>query len=150
MSRLRTCVLLVVAGLGLCACTGNDARSAGSEGGAEAVASHRNVSISTSSWRPGDAGRDALIRGTLSFTPDGCPRLGSLKGVVWPAGFTSVVKADGVQVIVTADGREIAARDTVVAGGAAAASDAQAGMPCIEEGTTLTYIESEVRIIPGA
>lgn len=151
MSRSGTCVLLLVAGLGLCACAGNDAHSTGPAGSAEAnaLADIHNVSISTSSWRPGDAGRDALIRGALSFTPSGCPRLGSARGVVWPAGFTSVVKPNGQQVVVTADGREIAAGDTVAAGGAAAASDASAGMPCIEAGTTLTYIESEVQIIPG-
>ena len=52
------------------------------------------------------------------------------------AGFTSVIKPNGEQVVVTADGREIAAGDTVSAGGvwrkaqprrACLASDAERG-----------------------
>jgi hypothetical protein len=50
------------------------------------------VQISTSSWEPGDGSRHALIRGTVGFTREGCPRLGSMRGVVWPAGYTSIVK----------------------------------------------------------
>lgn len=107
------------------------------------------VPISTSSWQPGDGGRTALIRGTLAFTPDGCPRLGDMAGVVWPEGFTSVVRPNGDQVLVTADGREISEGDTVVAGGAAAATEAAPGRPCIEPGTTLTLIQSSVDVIPG-
>ena len=154
MRRLRVCVLLLMAGLCLCACAESDSYSAmrpNSQGDSalNAMAKDRNVPISTSSWRPGDAGRDALISGVLSFSPDGCPQLGSARGVVWPAGYTSVVRANGDQVIVTADGREIASGDTVTAGGAAAATESPSGMPCIAPGTTLTYIESEVQIVSG-
>ena len=154
MRTLRVCSLLLLLGICVSACADGDARGAGrshthGEAVVNAVASDRTVPISTSSWRPGDAGRDALISGVLSFTPDGCPQLGSARGVVWPAGFTSVVRANGDQVIVTADGREIAAGDTVTAGGAAVTTDAPEGMPCIAPGTTLTYIESEVQIVRG-
>jgi hypothetical protein len=42
---------------------------------------------------------------------------GDHEGVVWPAGYTSGTKPNGKHVVVTADGREIAAGDTVTAGG---------------------------------
>jgi hypothetical protein len=105
------------------------------------------VRISTSAWRPGDPGRRALVGGKLRFTRAGCPRLGSRTGVVWPAGYTSVVKPNGDQVIVTADGQQIAEGDTIEAGGAIAGGPAEAGMPCIQPGTELMLIESSVRVV---
>lgn len=113
------------------------------------AASKSSVPISTSSWRPGDPSRMALISGSLDFTSEGCPHIGTVMGVVWPAGFTSFVKPSGEQVILTADGREIAEGDTIEAGGAAAGTKAEPGMSCIEPGTTLTLIQSSVEIIPG-
>jgi hypothetical protein len=72
-----------------------------------------------------------------------------MTGVVWPAGFTSLVNPNREQVIVTADGREISEGDTVIAGGAAATTEADPGMPCIKPGTTLTLIQSSLDIIPS-
>ncbi|UUZ58049.1 hypothetical protein [Nocardioides sp. B-3] len=113
------------------------------------TASDTSVEISKSSRRPGDPSRKALISGALGFTSRGCPHIGTVMGVVWPDGFTSSVKPDGEQVVVTADGREIAEGDLVEAGGAAAATRAEPGMPCVEPGTTLTLIQSSVKTVPG-
>lgn len=137
---MRAGLLLLAAVLCLEACGGQ--QRPGAEGNL------RKVSISTSSWKPGDAGMDALLHGTLKFTRDGCPTFEHGTGVVWPAGFTSVVKPDGEHVVVTTDGREIAAGDTVVAGGGNVGT-AKSGMACIPRGASLMYIESTVRIIRG-
>jgi hypothetical protein len=69
-----------------------------------------------------------------------------MTAVVWPAGYTSVVKPNGDQVIITAEGQEIAEGDMVRAGGAMAGGRADGGMPCIKPGTTLTIIESSVSV----
>lgn len=137
MRRAPARLLLMVAGLPVSAC--------GNGHGASTGPKLRSVSISTSSWKPGDPGADALLRGTLSFTNNGCLSFGPERGVVWPADYTSVVKPDGEHVVVTADGREIAAGDIVIAGGGTAGA-APPGMPCIRPGATLMYLESEVRI----
>jgi hypothetical protein len=108
----------------------------------------REVQISTSTWKPGDGSRGALISGALRFSPLGCPYLGRFAGVVWPAGFSSRVEPNGRQVILTPDGRVISEGDTVVASGAAAATMADGGLPCIDAGTTLTLIQSTVEVIP--
>ena len=155
----RTCIsaALLVSALAYAGCgNGDDAVSASAEDASRntttapsAGSDASPVEISTSLWKPGDGGRTALIRGTLGFTADGCPHLGPMMGVVWPADFTSTVKADGEQVVVTADGGEIHAEDKVVAGGAVAATEAGPDMPCIEPGTTLTLIQSEIYVNSG-
>jgi hypothetical protein len=89
------------------------------------------IHISTSSWKPGDPGADALLRDILRFTREGCPTFGGHNGgVVWPAGYTSGTRPNGEHVVVTADGREIASGDTVVAGGGIGDA-APSGMPCV-------------------
>ena len=138
MRRFQFCALLLVAGMSVSAC--------GNAHGSSDEANVGSASISTSSWKPGDPGADALIRGTLRFTRGGCPTFGANRGVDWPADYTSVVKPNGERVVRTADGRDIAAGDTVVAGGGFS-GPARSGMPCIRPGSSVAYIESEVRII---
>jgi len=149
MRQTQGWVVALVAVLSVTACD----RAADTETAAKAEAvsavSASSVPISTSSWRPGDPSRTALISGSLGFTSEGCPHIGAATGVVWPAGFTSFVKPSGEQVILTADGRELAEGDRIEAGGAAAATKAKTAMPCIEPGTILTLIQSSVETIPG-
>lgn len=141
MRRVQVGVCLLAAGLTLAACGGDS--SSTTEPNLKAI------HISTSSWKPGDPGADAALRDTLRFTPDGCPTFGGHNGgVVWPAGYTSGTKPNGEHVVVTADGREIEAGDTVIAGGGIG-NAAPSGMPCVRPGTFPTYIESEVRIVRG-
>jgi hypothetical protein len=140
VSRMQASALLAVAGLSV---------SARANGHDTSTDPHqRSVPISTSSWKPGDPGADALIRGTLRFTHDGCPTFGSKTGVVWPADYTSVVRPNGEQVVVTAEGRDIGAGDTVISGGGVGGA-APSGVPGIRPGATLTYLESEVQVIQG-
>lgn len=104
--------------------------------------------ISTSTWEPGDPGRDALIMGELRFTREGCPYLGSpahRQWVIWPAGYAARVQPDGGVVLVTADGRVMSEGDRVEAGGVAAGLPASA-RPCIPDGAIETIIQSEVLI----
>jgi hypothetical protein len=148
MRQSQGWVLALVAALCLTACSKASDTNRAVEGAVNAAASESSVPISTSPWRPGDPSHLALITAAIGFTSDGCPLLGTERGVVWPAGFTSVVKPGGEQVIVTADGREISEGDTIEAAGATA-NEAESGMPCIEPGTTLTYIQSSVEIMPS-
>ncbi|MCU1417584.1 MAG: hypothetical protein JWP32_1758 [Schumannella sp.] len=155
MFRICACTGFAIAGvMSLSACATYSSAAALREpslsSAARPNAHPEDVAISTSSWQPGDSGRTASIRGPLTFTPEGCPQLGSLTGVVWPAGYTSIVKTDGQQVVVTADGQQIAASDTIITGGVGAGRDAGPGMPCIEEGTVLTVIESAVQVVPAS
>lgn len=155
MRGLRRAALALAVGSQLVACGTNGGSHDESRGTANGASTRTEPSptvtrISTSSWRPGDPARSARLGGILRFTPSGCPDLGTGTGWVWPAGFTSVVKPAGERVIVTADGREMSAGDRVVAGGSAAGTHAKPGMPCIEPGTVLTHVQSEVEIIPSS
>lgn len=56
------------------------------------------VALSTSEWRPGDGGMEALIQGRVAVTRDGCVHMGSGKervDVVWPADYTASRERDG-------------------------------------------------------
>jgi hypothetical protein len=141
MRRAHVGACLLAAGLTLTAC--------GSGSSSRTEPHFKPIHISTSSWKPGDPGADALLRDTLRFTPDGCPTFGGHNGgMVWPAGYTSGTKPNGEHVVVTADGREIATGDSVIAGGGIGEA-APSGMPCVAPGTFPAYIESEIRIVRG-
>jgi hypothetical protein len=146
MARTRTGAVVLVAGLSVVGCGGVHATGAEHK--------PRSVPISTSSWKPGDSGMQALIRGTLRFTPDGCPVLAPGRAaVVWPAGYSSVVKANGEQVVITTDGREIDAGDTVRFGGGSVprsmVGKAASRMPCVPGRDDLTYVQSPVNVTRG-
>jgi hypothetical protein len=135
----------------LAGCADQPAASSAAPGAEDTPAPTVNE-IATSSWRPGDPARTALIRGVLEFDAAGCPYLESgpvRLWVVWPAGYAAQVGPDGEVRLVTADGRTIRQGDEVEAGGVAAGLPAEAGTPCISPGTTLTIIESEVRVRPS-
>jgi hypothetical protein len=102
--------------------------------------------ISTS---PADeANGDAALRFTLAFDSNGCPTSGEQNGsLVWPHGYSAGTDADGEHVVVTTDGTEIRAGDIVMAGGGLGTA-APTGMPCVTTGTTPTYVDGDVSIIP--
>lgn len=97
------------------------AGSAAPSASAESSRSSNEVSVplSTSDWRPGDAGMAALIRGRLAVTPDGCVHMGrgtERVDVVWPADYTasrelagSVAIYDPNGVMVAKTGHEVEA-----------------------------------------
>jgi hypothetical protein len=109
------------------------------------------IGISTSTWRPGDPGRTARIRGVLRFDPGRCPYLVSEHSrlwVVWPAGYGAQVAPTGEGVLVTADGEQIREGALVEAGGAIAGNVADEGMACIEKGATFSVVESALQVTP--
>jgi len=107
------------------------------------------VAISTSSWRPGDGSRGALITGVLRSDASGCPYLSvgrtSRLWVAWPAGFRVRLGPGGLIALLDENGRLIAEEGQFVrAGGSRAGSDADTRMPCIPAGVSVAYVQSKV------
>ena len=77
--------------------------------------------IATSSWQPGDGGRLALFRGPLGLSKDGRCLVGGKALLVWPKGY-SVVLRDGQVTVLDQAGAEVArVGDVITFGGGGAA-----------------------------
>jgi hypothetical protein len=74
--------------------------------------------IATSSWQPGDGGRLAQLNARLGLSKDGrCLVVGETKLVVWPKGY-SVVLREGQVTVLDLAGAEVArVGDVITAGG---------------------------------
>ena len=76
--------------------------------------------IATSSWRPGDGGRLALLKARLSLSTDGrCLVVGTteVELVVWPKGYSVVLRDGQVTVLDQAGGEVARVGDVITAGG---------------------------------
>ena len=80
--------------------------------------------IATSSWQPGDGGRLAQLHARLGLSKDGrCLVVGETKLVVWPKGY-SVVLRDGQVTVLDQAGAEVArVGDVITAGGGLASAE---------------------------
>jgi hypothetical protein len=80
--------------------------------------------IATSSWQPGDGGRLALFRGPLGLSKDGRCLVGGKALLVWPKGY-SVVLRDGQVTVLDQAGAEVArVGDVITFGGGGAPAPA--------------------------
>ena len=80
--------------------------------------------IATSSWQPGDGGRLAQLHARLGLSKDGrCLVVGETKLVVWPKGY-SVVLREGQVTVLDQAGAEVArVGDVITAGGGLASAE---------------------------
>ncbi len=113
------------------------------------------ILLSTSSWEPGDASMAALIAGRIQLSKDGCVYLEGLGGVkndvIWPAGYSADVSADGVLTVRNPAGEPVGHEGTkiYVAGGGASEdeggiSDGLLRLLVCQVSDTVVYINDEL------
>jgi hypothetical protein len=97
------------------------------------------ITLNTSSWEPTDAASEALIISVVRIDPNGCVylgRAGSVRNVVWPAGYTAARQLDGTVTISNPDGVIVAATGhPLSAGGSEAPPDTYLYLACQAQGS---------------
>ncbi len=111
------------------------------------------LTILTSDWTPGDAARDAQVRGELVLGDDGCLRLGTTE-LVWPQGYEATVQRVGRvdQLKVYNPDRDIVARSSQVieVGGGLGDAGQYAGEPCAPSSGEAFFVESEPKVVDAS
>lgn len=113
------------------------------------------IPLSTSSWKPGDDAMQAGIAGRIQLSKDGCVYLEGLGGVkndvIWPAGYSADVSADGVLTVRNPAGEPVGHEGTkiYVAGGGASEdeggiSDGLLRLLVCQVSDTVVYINDEL------
>ncbi|MFS3128361.1 hypothetical protein ACLM5J_08135 [Nocardioides sp. Bht2] len=123
---------------------GTEVAAHGEESGATAVA------LPTHAWRPGDAGDDALISGTLIADRHNCVALSQGGGVMtyalWPAGYSAVIGTDGAVRLKDASGTVVAETgDQLTMGGGFGAPPSR-DVTCVPKKGEVALVQSDVTV----
>jgi hypothetical protein len=139
----RLVVVAAVVASGLSGCAGGDGGSC--DNGADMLAcsypaepetprksDSTPIPLSTSSWKPGDRAMQALIKGRIQLSQDGCVYLALSRGVksdvIWPADYSADVSADGVLTLRNPAGEPVGHEGTKIIVGGGVSED-EGGIP---------------------
>lgn len=95
------------------------------------VAESTPIPLSTSSWRPGDDQMQAGIWGQIALSKDGCVyfKTGGVKNdVIWPAGYSADLSADGVLTVRNPSGEPVGHEGTRIDTGGGGFSEDEGGV----------------------
>lgn len=90
------------------------------------------ILLSTSSWKPGDGAMRAIVGGYIALSKDGCVYLkqsGAKQDVMWPAGYSADVSADGVLTVRNPAGEPVGYEGTKISADGGDLSKDEGGIP---------------------